>query len=226
MRKNKTPVYNKQISEEVALELVKTNSFLIDFEKDYKSYFKWKSGIIAPTYCNCRYLSTSYDAYSKVVLHMDTIIKEKFSNIDSIVGIATSGIPWSSQLAPLSKVPMAFVRSKLKEYGVGKFVDCNPKPNSKVILIDDLCSSGKSLKKAKEALWDEYNIKVVGCITIVNWGFSEMWDLFKNDDMEIISLTSYEELLSISLSQSLITNEQYERLIEFYNNPFSYSWDD
>ncbi len=221
MKSRKSPIYDEEIALDVARELIKTGSFLINFNQRYE----WKSGIVAPTYCNCRYLSTSYKSYSKIVTFMNAIIKNKFDNVDSIVGIATSGIPWSSQVAFLSEKQMAFVRSKVKEYGVGKLVDCKPKQNSKVILIDDLCGSGKSIYKAKKALYEEYNIEVIACLTIVNWGFTEMWELLGDNEMEIISLTSYEQLLAVAQKENLITNEQYKKLEKFYNNPFSYQWE-
>ena len=220
------PIWRDDIADDVANALIETGSYIVDFTLPTDDWFKWKSGVIAPCYCDCRVLSSNFLAYSRIVKHMSELVKSKFGDdTELVVGIAASGISWSAQLAASLELPSCFVREKLKEHGVGRHVCCNPKRGSRAIIIDDLCASGRSTAKAIKALNDEYSIDVIGSVSIINWGFESMWNSLGNAlNCNIWCLCSYRNLLRAAANKGVITADQESQLLEFYQNPFSYTW--
>ena len=220
----RNPVWDQEIGDNVAKLLFETNSYLVDFERQRKDWYKWKSGIVAPCYCNCRYLNRSYSAYQACADYLGTIIRIKFPDVQLIVGLASAGVVWSSRIATNLGLPMAFVRGEPKFYGVGRLVEGNPQRGSRVVIVDDLCGSGETILKAIKALEQEYEIKTEGFVTIVNWSFETMWERFKSLKTAVYSLTSYPNILKVGVKMGHLTEDQAGMLAEFYKDHQNYVW--
>lgn len=222
----RTTVWNEEIADYTAELLFETGSYLVDFERPREDWFLWKSGIRAPSYCNCRFLNRSYEAYEACTNNLESIIQLKFSDdIQAIVGLATAGVSWAARIAARLALPLSFVRTIPKQYGVGKLIEGNPERGIKAVIIDDLCGSGETVYKAIKALEWEFQIETLGFVTITNWCFESMWEKFDSMDIGIYSLTSYPNLLKVGVEKNYLTEEQASMLREFYQSPWTYQWD-
>lgn len=223
-------VYNPT-SEQVARAVLDSGSYLIKDTAsllDKTTWFKWKSGIIAPVYTNCRYLMGNPGATAVVVQSLVSSIKNNFPGVELIVGIEAAGIQWSSTVAFEMGLPSAFVRKQAKEHGVddGRFVGSpNNLKNITAVVVDDLVASGESLEDAIRTLRDEKQVNVVGVQSIVNWNFNHMKDRFRRMNLPIRALVSYPQILNEAENQGIIDSEIKEELLFFYQNPKSHSFD-
>lgn len=220
----KTPVWNNDIALCAADLLLDTGSYLVDFDREYKDWYVWKSGIVAPSYCNCRYINTSAQASQQIATFLKTIVNCNFSEADVVVGLATAGIPWATRVADSLSKPMSFVRSAPKSYGVGGTVECSPSQNSRAVIIDDLCASGGSLVKAIQNLSDEKGITTIGVVTIVNWGFEAMYSKLNTLDIPILCVTSYPQIITSAQNKGVINSSQADKLLKFYQSPSTFDW--
>lgn len=217
-------IYNPT-SEQVARALLNSGSYLIKDTVsllDKTKWFKWKSGIVAPVYTNCRYLMGNPGATAVVVQSLVSSIKNNFPGVELIVGVEAAGIQWSSAVAFDMGLPTAFVRKKAKEHGVdeGRFVGSpNNMKNVTAVVVDDLVASGESLEEAIKALRDEKQLNVLGVQSIVNWNFNHMKERFRRMNMPIKALVSYPQILNEAESQGIIDSEIKDELLFFYQNP-------
>lgn len=218
-------LFDNRISKNTAQYLLDTGSYLVDLNRTKKEWFRWKSGVVAPCCCNCRYLNRSSSASRSVSQYLAEVVKDKYPHADLIVGLASAGIAWSSRVSSILNLPMAFVRSSPKKHGVGNLVDTGPVKGMKAVLIDDLCASGKSLTMAKNALTSEYGIETLGAVTIVNWMFDETQKHMIENGLAVHCLTSYKDILEMADENGIISNLHRGMLTEFYRNPRAYRWD-
>lgn len=215
----------KPTSEQVARSLLNSGSYLIKDTAsllDKSKWFKWKSGIIAPVYTNCRYLMGNPGANAVVVQSLVSSIKNNFPGVELIVGVESAGIHWSSNVALEIGLPTAFIRKQAKVHGVddGLFVGSPDNlKNVTAVVIDDLVASGESLEAAINALKDERQINVVGVQSIVNWNFSHMQERFRRLNIPIRALVSYPQILDEAVNQDIIDSEIKDELLFFYKNP-------
>lgn len=212
-------------TEQVARALLNSGSYLIQDNAsllDETKWFKWKSGIIAPVYTNCRYLMGNPGASAVVVQSLVSSIKNNFPGVELIVGVETAGIQWSSTVAFDMGLPTAFVRKKPKEHGVdeGRFVGFpGGLKNVTAVLVDDLVASGESIEEAIKVLQEEKHINVVGVQSIVNWNFGHMKERFRRLNVPIRALVSYPQILKEAVIQDIIDTEIMDELFYFYQNP-------
>lgn len=206
----------------VAEALVKTGSYRVDMNLDSSKWYKWKSGIQAPCYCNCRHLNCYPEERVLITDALSESIKHSFSDIDIVIGVATAGVSWARVVADELELPFAYVRSSPKVHGVGGLVECSPLPGMKAVIVDDLVASGGSLKQVISALSSEASIQVRGIQSIVNWGFSSMR---KNlEDFQVRTLTSFPWILTIALVNGYINEYDFTELMAFYKNPRGHKW--
>ena len=220
----KTTVWNEEIGDNTAKRLFETQSYLVDFNRSRDEWFQWKSGIVAPCYCNCRYLNRSYEAYEESTAFLETIVRLKFPQVELIVGLASAGVSWAARIAARFRLPMSFVRTVRKKHGIGDLVEGHPEKAAKAVIIDDLCGSGGTICGAIQALQDEFQIETLGVVTITNWGFEHMWQRFEHLDIGVYSLTSYPNILRVGRQLGYITSDQEDMLKQFYKDPLSYKW--
>jgi len=210
---------------QVAAALLNSGSYLI---KDTPSllnpntWFRWKSGIVAPVYTNCRYLMGSPTETAIIVNSLISSIKVTFPEVEFIVGVESAGIHWSSIVAFNMGLPTSFVRKQVKAHGAdeGRFVGASQNlKNVSAIIVDDLVASGESLEEVIGVLRDEKQMNVIGIQSIVNWNFSRMRDRFTKLNLPIKALVSYPHILEEAERQNIISGRIKEELRLFYQNP-------
>ena len=203
------------LAREIAESLLKIKAVTI---VDEKNLFTWVSGIKSPVYCDNRMTISYPEVREKIANGFVEIIKEKFPEVEIIAGTATAGIPHAAWVAQKLNLPMVYVRSSAKEHGKGKQTEGVLTEGAKVVLIEDLLSTGGSSIKACEALTNE-GANVMGTLAIFSYNFSQVDQLFNERKMPYITLTDYRTLLPIAVEMGYVPNTSLETLIKWSENP-------
>lgn len=209
-------------SDIVADHLIETGCYLIDLTRNQSEWYHWKSGIIAPCYCNCRGLISTVLQRKDIVKFLCDSIKRNFPEIDCIAGMATAGIPWASMVGFYLDLPVIYIRKVTKNYGVSKRIEGKMNGVKNIVLVDDLVASGESVLDAVNVIRNESQAEVLGIQSIINWGFVKMFELLGN--YQIQTLTSYKQIIMSALKHDLINNNHVKFMLDFYRNPFEYDW--
>ena len=184
--------------------------------------FTWASGLKSPIYCYNR-LTISYPVIRTAIARgLAEIIKSKFPEVEAIGGVATAGIPHAAWVADLLDLPLFYVRSKPKNHGRGKQIEGAINSGTKVILIDDLLSTGGSVLKAVDAAKKE-KLDVIGVGAIFSYQLDELTRNFKKYNLEFDTVTNYSELIEAALEMEKISPAQLEVLKTWRNNPEKWS---
>lgn len=203
------------ISREIAESLLKIKAVTV---VDENHLFTWVSGIKSPVYCDNR-LTISYPEVRNKIAHgFAEMIKERFKDAEVIAGTATAGIPHAAWVAQILDLPMVYVRSSAKEHGKGKQTEGVFKPGAKVVLIEDLFSTGGSSVKACEALIEE-GADVIGCLAIFSYNFKQVETRFVEKNIPFATLTDYETLLPIAVEMGYVDAGSLETLLKWRENP-------
>lgn len=190
---------------------------------DTKKPFTWASGIISPIYCDNRILLSYPKERDLIENYFKSTIQEYFHDIDCIVGTATAGIGHAAIIAHLLKLPMAYVRPNIKQHGRQNVIEGYIKPNSKVIVIEDLISTGKSSIECVKQLRAN-NIEVIAVISIFTYGMKQSTQNFEENQIKSLSLTNLDILLDVALEQESLTKSQVTQIKQFRDNPSDESW--
>jgi orotate phosphoribosyltransferase len=173
--------------------------------------FIWSSGWKSPIYCDNR-LSLSYPQVRSAIKEgLVNAIKENFYTAEAIAGVATAGIAQGALVAEAMNLPFLYVRPKPKEHGMANLIEGKITSGQKVVVVEDLVSTGGSSLKTVAAL-REAGFKVLGMISIFNYGFDIATRNFYEADVSLISLSDYSHLLTRALHQNYITEEQVTSL--------------
>lgn len=184
--------------------------------------FTWASGLKSPIYCDNR-LTISYPVIRTAIARgLAEIIKSKFPEVEAIGGVATAGIPHAAWVADLLDLPLFYVRSKPKNHGRGKQIEGAINSGTKVILIDDLLSTGGSVLKAVDAAKKE-KLDVIGVGAIFSYQLDELTRNFKKYNLEFDTITNYSELIEAALEMEKISPAQLEVLKTWRNDPEKWS---
>lgn len=149
---------------------------------------------------------------------MCSVIFEKFEEAEALAGVATAGIAWGAMAADQLKLPFLYVRPKPKEHGLGNQIEGECQAGQKILVIEDLVSTGKSSLQACEAL-RLAGAEVVGMISIFNYGFSEAEEACNQAGIRFISLTNYEVLIQLALQNGTIQENHLDTLLNWRKNP-------
>lgn len=206
----------------VANHLIETGCYLIDLTREQSEWYHWKSGIIAPCYCNCRGLISTVVQRKDIANFLCDSIKRNFPKVDCIAGMATAGIPWASMVGFSLDLPVVYIRKQAKKHGVSKRIEGKVNDVKNIVLIDDLIASGESILDAANVVRDETQTEILGIQSIINWGFAKMFELLGN--YQIQTLTSYEQIIMSAVRHNLIHNNDVKSMLDFYKNPFEYDW--
>jgi orotate phosphoribosyltransferase len=173
--------------------------------------FTWSSGWKSPIYCDNR-LSLSYPEVRDVIKSgLVSAIRENFFTAESIAGVATAGIAQGALVADVMSLPFLYVRPKPKDHGMENLIEGKITKGQKVVVVEDLVSTGGSSLKAVTALRDA-GFKVIGMVSIFNYGFDIASRNFYETDVSLISLSDYGHLLTEALNGKYITEEQITSL--------------
>jgi len=186
----------------VAALLLEIQAIKLNIEKP----FTWSSGWKSPIYCDNR-LSLSYPEIRTVIRDgLVTSIKENFSAVESIAGVATAGIAQGALIAETLGLPFLYVRPKPKDHGMENLIEGKITKGQKVVVVEDLVSTGGSSLKAAQAL-KESGFNVLGMVSIFNYGFDVATRNFKDANLPLVSLSDYSSLLQYALEGKHITEE-------------------
>lgn len=180
--------------------------------------FTWVSGIKSPVYCDNRMTISFPDVRELIANGFADKIKERFKDVEIIAGTATAGIPHAAWVAQILGLPMVYVRSNPKGHGKGKQVEGLLKSGSKVVLIEDLLSTGGSSMKACEALIEE-GADVLGVLAIFSYNFTQVDEIFTEKKIYFDTLTDYKTLLPIAVEKNYIDEASKETLLKWSDNP-------
>ncbi|MBC1997778.1 orotate phosphoribosyltransferase [Listeria marthii] len=180
--------------------------------------FTWASGIKSPIYCDNRLTLGFPKVRQFIAQSLAEKIKQTFGEVDVVAGTATAGIPHAAWVSDLLDLPMVYVRSKAKEHGKGNQIEGPIAKGQKAVVIEDLISTGGSSLKAVEAL-EEAGAEVVGIAAIFTYGLDKGKKLLDEADTKLVTLTNYDELIEVALSENYVTAEDMATLKEWKKSP-------
>jgi len=180
--------------------------------------FTWASGWKSPFYCDNR-KTLSYPALRDYVkLELAHAILENFPQADAIAGVATGAIPQGALVADLLSLPFVYVRSKPKDHGLENLIEGELKPGSKVVVVEDLISTGGSSLKAVEAIRNNA-CEVVGMVASYTYGFPVAKEAFEKANVKLVTLTDYDHVVAEASETGYISKEDIRVLNEWRENP-------
>ena len=180
--------------------------------------FTWASGWKSPFYCDNRKTLSYPDLRSFVKIELSRMIMENFEDVDAIAGVATGAIPQGALVADVLNKPFVYVRSKPKDHGLENLIEGELKPGMKVVVVEDLISTGGSSLKAVDAIRNN-GCEVIGMVAAYTYGFDAAKEAFKKANVQLITLTNYEAVLEVALKTGYITEDQIPVLNEWRANP-------
>ena len=169
--------------------------------------FTWASGWKSPFYCDNRKTLSYPDLRSFVKTELSRVIMENFEDVDAIAGVATGAIPQGALVADVLNKPFVYVRSKPKDHGLENLIEGELKPGMKVVVVEDLISTGGSSLKAVDAIRNN-GCEVIGMVAAYTYGFDAAKEAFKKANVQLITLTNYEAVLDVALKTGYITENQ------------------
>lgn len=188
-----------------------------------KSPYTWASGIKSPIYCDNR-LTLSFPKERNIIEEeLKNLIEDKFPEVEYLMGTATAGIPHAAIIADKMQLPMGFVRSSNKDHGKGNKIEGKIIEGAKVVVIEDLFSTGGSSIKAANALM-EAGFEVLGVCGIFSYNLDECVKNFEENNLKFYSLTNYDELLDIALKIDYIEHSDLEKLQAWKKDIKDESW--
>lgn len=180
--------------------------------------FTWASGWKSPIYCDNR-VTLSYPAIRTYIRQkLSLVIQEEFGSVQCIAGVATAGIPQGALVAQELGLPFIYVRSKPKEHGTGSMIEGEIMPGKRVVVIEDLISTGKSSLQAVEAL-REAGCEVAGLAAIFSYGFDVAEDNFKKAKCRYVTLSNYNAMLKFAEEQQYINKDSVALLQKWRETP-------
>jgi orotate phosphoribosyltransferase len=198
----------------IASYLLKTKAVKLNPEKP----FKWSSGWNSPIYCDNRITLSDTEARTFIKKALAKAIKKNFPEVDLIAGVATAGIAQGALVADYMNLPFAYVRPKPKEHGMGNQIEGKIEKGQKVVVLEDLISTGGSSIKAADALIEQ-GIEVVGMIAIFTYGFNIADINFAEKNLKLVTLSNYNYLIDEALKQEFIKLADLESLRKWRRNP-------
>lgn len=180
--------------------------------------FTWASGWKSPFYCDNRKTLSYPDLRNYVKLEIVHNILEKFPEVEAIAGVATGAIPQGALVADALNLPFVYVRSKPKDHGLENLIEGELKPGMKVVVIEDLISTGGSSLKAVEAIRNN-GCEVIGMVASYTYGFPVAKKAFKDVNVELVTLTDYEHVVEEALQTGYIADTDVELLHEWRKDP-------
>lgn len=202
------------IAEQIANDLLSIEAVSLSPDEP----FTWASGLKSPIYCDNR-VTMSYPEVRRAIANgLAEKIKQEFPNAEVIAGTATAGIPHAAWVAELLDLPMVYIRSKPKDHGQGNQIEGRIKKGQKMVVIEDLISTGGSVLEAAQAAKKE-GANVLGVAAIFTYELAKGKKNFETANMPLVTLTNYSTLIESALKENYINQEQLERLKKWRQDP-------
>lgn len=183
-----------------------------------KNPFTWASGWKSPIYTDNRKTLSYPDVRTFVKIELSRLIAEKFEEFDVIAGVATGAIAQGAMIADELGMPYVYIRSAAKDHGMGNLIEGDIKPGQKVVVVEDLISTGGSSLKAVEAV-RQAGCEVVGMVAIFTYGFPIAEEKFKEAGVTLYTLSNYFAVLEAAAETGYINSEDIETLKVWRENP-------
>ncbi len=180
--------------------------------------YTWASGWKSPIYCDNRRVLSFPFVRDFIKSELCNVIFEQYPDAEVLAGVATAGIPWGAMAADQLKLPYIYVRPKPKEHGLGNQIEGFYSAGQKVLVIEDLISTGKSSLQVVDVLRN-VGAEVVGMVSIFNYGFAIAENAFAEAKVKYTSLTDYTSLIELALEKRQVTSEMEKVLLNWRNDP-------
>lgn len=201
-----------------AEKLLQTGAVKLSPEQPYT----WASGWKSPIYCDNRKVLSFPYVRDFIKSELCNVVFEKYSSATVIAGVATAGIAWGAMIADQLKLPFVYVRPKPKEHGLGNQIEGELVEGAKVVVIEDLVSTGKSSLQVVDVL-KSGGVDVLGMVSIFNYGFTAAEEAFTTAKLDLHSLTDYTSLLETATKKGLINDKQQEILLKWRQSPSTWT---
>ncbi len=185
--------------------------------------FTWASGIISPIYCDNRLVLSSPDARADVENGLAVLVQENFPEAEALMGTSTAGIAHAALTADILDLPMGYVRSGAKDHGRKNRIEGRLEPGEKVVVVEDLISTGGSVIEGVDAL-REAGAEVLGIVSIFTYGMQSSKDALAEAGVVNYSLTNFDVVVSVAAETGYIGAESVPKLLAFRDNPQDESW--
>lgn len=199
---------------EVTKKLLEINTIKIQPENP----FTWASGWKSPIYCDNRKILSYPKTRTYIRDRFVDVIREKYPQAEVIAGVATGAIAIGALVAEVLELPFIYVRSKPKGHGLENLIEGDLVPNQKVVIIEDLVSTGISSLKAAEAVAN-FGGDVIGMISIFTYNFDHAKENFQKAKIELTSLSRYQVLIDTAVEIGEITSDQVATLMQWREDP-------
>ena len=208
-----------ETSRKIAKDLLKIQAVFLSPDKP----FTWASGIKSPVYCDNRLTLTAPEVRTDVETGLKELIEENYPDAEVLMGTSTAGIAHAAITAHLMGLPMGYVRSGNKDHGRQNRIEGKLVPGQKVVVVEDLISTGGSVLDAVDAL-REAGAEVLGVVSIFTYGMKKGVERLAAAQVRNVSLTDLDTVASTGAQEGYITEADVARLLAFRENPSDESW--
>ena len=185
--------------------------------------FTWASGIKSPIYCDNRLTLTAPEVRTHVEEGLKALIEANYPDVEVLMGTSTAGIAHAAITGHLMGLPMGYVRSGAKDHGRGNQIEGKLEKGQKVVVVEDLISTGGSVIEVVDAL-REAGAEVLGIVSIFTYGMKKGLDRLAAANVRTISLCNLDILVEVAAQEGYIEQEACARLLQFRDNPSDESW--
>lgn len=203
-----------EIMKEIANILLDIRAITLSPSKPYR----FVSGIFSPIYCDNRLLMSYPEKRKKIIDYFVEVIRERNLDFDVVAGIASSGIPHAAWLAERLGKPMIYIRKKTKEHGKENLIEGKLEKGQKVVIVEDLISTGSSSVNGVEAVRDQGGIVEI-CLAIFTYDMKKAKENFRNAKCELIPLSDFTTLIEIAEEKDYIKPEERLKTLEWNKDP-------
>lgn len=216
---HKDMISDEKISEIISSDLLSIKAVFLRPNEP----FTWASGIISPIYCDNRLTLSSQDIRCDVENGLATLIKRHFPESEVLMGTATAGIAHAAITAHILGLPMGYVRSSQKDHGRKNLIEGRINPGQKVLVVEDLISTGKSSISTVQALRD-VGADVIGIVSIFTYEMEKSKKMLSENSIKNFSLTNFDAVIETAARENYISKDSINALLAFRDNPDDESW--
>ena len=185
--------------------------------------FTWASGIKSPIYCDNRLTLTAPAVRTEIEEGLAQTIRENYPEVEVLMGTSTAGIAHAAIVGHLMNLPMGYVRSGNKDHGRQNRIEGRLEPGQKVVVVEDLISTGGSVLEVVDAL-REAGADVLGVVSIFTYGMKKGIERMAAANVKNVSLTDLDTIAQVGAAEGYISQEDMARLLKFRENPSDESW--
>ena len=207
------------MKEKIAKDLLKIQAVFLRPDEP----FTWASGIKSPIYCDNRLTLSDHQVRLDVESGLAAIVKENYPEVEALMGTSTAGIAHAAITAHLMGLPMGYVRSGAKDHGRKNQIEGKLLPGQKVVVIEDLISTGGSVLEVVDVL-RQAGAEVLGIASIFTYGMKKSVDRLAEANVKNVSLTNLDTVAQVAAAEGYIRPEDQQRLLKFRENPSDESW--